>query len=322
MRRLLALVVATVVAWAPVAATGLGPSLDYVDVFRNRGEVWLLDGVRHELHRQGGGERPAKVFDLLDGSGKPRTWPRPSTGFTSFQADWLVVDGSDLLLRFSSTGRLKSSQTLPAPAWIIVSSGAQLFTYDVRPSSRGQRLWKSKDGRHFDPVGPRELETSGGQGILSAQRILAGGAGGDLFIAPVIGPPKLWRLGRSGAVSRVPLAYSRTARRSTLDGSVEDEYDLTQYSAPVADILIREDEEIVVLRNREDVRDRQGHVEVQERRRADRYSAGGKHLASVEFPESAGFLLRDEGGSLTALTRSGAIMTAAYSRPALGGILP
>lgn len=292
-------------------------------VAHQQGSVWLLAEDGSGIYAQRAMQPPALAVRLTDGSGRPYDWAaRPPIAVARFADRWLVVDGSTRLTVFERSGSFQRVVTLPAPATLIAASPRMVWIYNGLMTARGGRIWVAWTDLRFTAVAATLLdESSRGDRVLGAQLVLAAGYESDLYYAHLIGKPVIHSLKAGGQKTSFPVAFSRTSRRDTLVSWNPSVPGLDAYSSPVGEIVPLGPEGLIVLRNREDVR-RDGRLVPVLRLNVDRYGPDHRLRASATFGEPLRTVLRDEGKQVVALTLSGKVVTAPWTRPAPGGILP
>lgn len=298
------------------------PPVYFRHVAHQQGAVWLLAEDGSAIYTQQGVEAPRVMVRLTDASGRPYSWgKRPPVAVAKWRNHWLLVDGSDKLFTFHPSGALKGVSPLPTPATLIVASPQRLWVYNGLMTARGQRIWTSTDGARFTPTELAVIdESSRNDRVLGAQIVLAGGNGGDFYYAHLIGPPVLHRVLPGGRKVDVPVAFSRTPRREALTSWDPNQPSLEGYSSPVGEIVVLQDNSLIVLRNREDVR-RNGKPAPVLRLHVDRYSPNHRLTASAAFSEPVRSVLREDGKRVTVLTLSGKVVSAPWGTPFAGGVV-
>lgn len=247
--------------------------------------------------------------------GRRRDW----TGFARFRGEWWLADGTPALHVYAADGRWLRRVVAAAPASDLFVARGRLFLYDATPAPTPMRLWYSDDGRAFHrsqaanlvppTVPPRSL-------VIAVHVLFASTPDGGFVCAPLVGPPLLTRADRNGANRKqVPLAYSRRIEREKTAGIGRTDVPLEQYSAPVRDLLATPAGEIIVLRNREDVRAANGQVVPEQARRIDRYSHDGKHLGTATFGEKVRWIVSANASGVVAMTADGDIVRAVFAAP-------
>jgi len=306
-----------------VAAAAAAPLSDFIAVSRAADETWLLKRGGQSLFVQRGTSAPlpAATFHLRDG--RPFPWDREPLSLVRWRDRWLVANGGRNLWEFAGDGAFIDA--VPAPSLITdVAAGAGvLWAYSAAAPPGLPSLWISSDARRFSPV---QAAVTGGRGspeehVIAAQLIVAVSPRQELLFVHAAGAPELTRVGAGGAARAFPLAYSRSTARARLERFRPDAHDLTAYSQPARDVAVDGRGQIVVLRNREDVRDR-GKLAAIRGLRADRYSSDGRHLATATFPATVRFILRSDASRVLGLTDTGVVVTAAFGPPIAGGIVP
>jgi hypothetical protein len=312
-------------------------------VWREAGAAWLLADGGGAIWLQRGGAAPAEELRLTS-AGRPYRGRFTPRGLVRWRGEWLIVDGSDRLQRFGARGEWIGDRVLPTRASAITSSDRTLWLYNFLPTESGPRFWRSDDGVAFAAAAVPENPSAGesrAARALAAQLVLAGAPGGELYFSHLVGAPELRRLRGNAAVDVFSVAYSRSRRRAALEAFADGNFDPRSYSSPVADILVLPNGEVLVLRNREDVRagggaagfsppssrsvvglkpaaPPLGGLVIEVGRRLDRYSRDGAHLATAVLPDQGRWIL----GPASVLSPAGAVITAHFQKPMRGEVLP
>ncbi|MDP9192354.1 MAG: hypothetical protein M3P06_11705 [Acidobacteriota bacterium] len=292
------------------------PQPEFVAAWRAGAEAALLDSTGH-VHVYGS---QGKVRTLtLTASGSPMVWRHAPTGFARWNSEWLVADGTTQLKRFNASGAFIATVAVPANLFDLAVAGQTLWAANCLSKSPSNRLWSSTDGRRFTPV-PMKDDIDEPLALLYRNfMILAGSSGGDLFIAHSFDAPLVHRIFPFSNRATWPVAYSRSKSRASLEVIEKGVEDLTMYSSPVRDMLALPGE-LIVLRNREDVRTPQGVI-TQQGLRADRYGVGGRHVSSATFAEPMKWILRSDRQHVTGVTKGGVVRVARWGKPIAGGIV-
>ena len=304
--------VGALVAAAILAPAGVAAAPEFVASFRLPDRVYLTTAVG-ALHVSVDGD-PRKVFDFSDSPGRPHRWSRPVRSIAQFRSAWLVADGSNRVFRFDDRGILLETIATPFHAAMFCVAGDRIWVLSSLAQTAAEQLWFSLDGSRFEHAmiagPPARFETP-----LRNLLVLAGGRHGELYVAPVIGPPSAAQVWPRGKRENVPLAYSRTRHRASLAEVIGFIEDVTPYSQPVRDMLVADNGDLFVLRNREDVRATSGRVEAFAGRRVDRYDAAGRHLFTAVLPETARWLARINATEAVAITKNGVRVAGEWKRP-------
>jgi hypothetical protein len=264
------------------------------------------------------------------GSGQPQRavvlaakWRRPPFGFTRWRDEWLFVDGTTTLHRFTSKGAALPPRRLPVAATDIVTAGHILWIYNSLPRHNGPRFWTSATADEFRPtaasIGDADIPPR--ERVLQTQLALVGAPNGDLLYAHLVGPPALTRVKVNGDAKRISLAYTRSARRAALVRVVSEATDPSMYSTPVRHVAVGANGDILVVRNREDVRDASGRIREEQGRRVDRYTTDGKHVGTAVLTVSTLWVLSEAPGAVVAITPDGMLVRGAFGKPIPGGVI-
>jgi hypothetical protein len=289
---------------------------ELVAAWRNAAEAALID-ASGRIHLYG--EQGAVRVVALTANGRPMQWKHAPTGFTRWNSEWLVADGTPQLKRFTADGAFIAAFPVPANISDLTIAGKTLWAANFLSKTISHRLWTSTDGRRFTPVPMKDDVTDPLALLFRSHMILAGSPGGELFVTHLIDAPVVHRVVPLTNRTSWPLAYSRSKSRANLEHVVAGIDDLTMYSSPARDMLTIASE-LVVLRNREDIRTSQG-LATQQGLRADRYGVGGRHVASATFPEPMKWILRSDAQRVTAVTKTGVVRVARWGKPIAGGII-
>jgi hypothetical protein len=293
---------------------------EFSAIWREKGAAWLLAADGGGIWLQRGGAAPSEALRFTSG-GRPYRWRFAPRGLVRWRGEWLVIDGSERMARFDERGRLTGDRLLPTHASAITRSDRTLWLYDFLPSDAGPRFWKSDDGIAFVPVLVDDVTAGGGGSraarALAAQLVVSAGPGDELYFSHLVGAPEIRRVRPGASIDVVSVAYSRSRRRAALESFADGQFDPKAYSSPVADILPLPTGELLVLRNREDVR-RTGGTVTEVGRRIDRYSSDGAHIATAVLAESGRWIL----GPDAVLSPSGNVVRAVFQKPLRGEILP
>jgi hypothetical protein len=312
---LLSLVTALALAWAVTPAFA-APQAELVAAWRQGAESALLDATGH-IYVYGRQEIERTV--TLTANGHPFLWRHTPTGFARWNSEWLVADGTNQIRRFATNGVFLAAFSVPTNAFDFAAAGTTLWIANHLAPSAQTRLWSSTDGRRFTALSLDEDRTEDPFALaMRAQTILTGSSSGELYVAHIIDAPVVRRVFPRSKLTRWPVAYSRSRSRALLEYADPGIDDLTLYSSPVRDLLAIGADELVVLRNREDVRTSRG-MTTQQGLRADRYT-GGRHVASAIFPEPMKWILRSDAKHVTAVTKTGVVRVGEWGRPIAGGI--
>lgn len=264
------------------------------------------------------GPAPQKRFTLSDAAGHPYRFSRRVRTFARWHSEWLAADGTAQIVRFRADGVLAGIIDTPFRAGKLFVAGGRLWALSILAASPADQLWFSDDGKRFTAAGG---DASHRFESPNDNLILVGGNGkGDVFVAPIIGPPVLQRVWPAGKRRRFELAYGRTRGRATLEkaeGTIED---ATPYSQPVRDFVAGDSGDLIVLRNLEDVRNGAGRLERIRGRRVDHYDPNGRHLATASFPASMRWILAATPTEIRGLTESGTLASAPWGKPQPGEV--
>jgi len=313
--RFLVITSAVMVAATLVAATAPAPTLTLEAAWRGNGATWLINGVG-ELYELRPGQ-PIRRALLLTENGRARRWSRTPTSLANWKNQWFVTDGSNTMARFDAKGAFTGAISLPVRAANVIAAGPQLWIVNSAAPSPAEQLYSSTDGRTFKPY-RREGERFATP--MDNVLIIGGSGAGELWASRVVGPPVISRLA-PGPAKNVPVAYSRSKFRSTMESVTGLVDDVTIYSLPVRDLLPLDRSGVVVLRNREDVEDQSGKVIPFLGRRADRYDAGGKHTGTAVFPDSVHWIASVDQSGVTGVSRAGKVLTAKWGQQVPGTVL-
>ncbi len=277
-------------AWAFFGSTELAAS-DFPSAFHDRSGTYLLSGIGDGVYVPQPGSPPRLMIAFRDPSGKPFRWQKAPSGLAHWQSTWLISDGSIRITRFKEDGAFLG-------------------------------FFQTADGKKFSPLPP---PAGGGDAPfpnLSHNLLVIGGsAGGSLYFIPLFGQPVLRRILPAGSEQAIPIAYSRSQYRSSLDEVIGEVGDATKYSLPARDLLVLDGGDVIVLRNHEDIRGTSGRIEPIKGLRADRYDRSGKHIATATFKDSARWLVASGNDAVSAMTREGAPVAARWGKPIPGEIL-
>ena len=291
------------------------------------GTAWLLPAGGQALYEQRGNAAPkaAITFRLPDGT--PFVWHTPPFGFAHWRDSWLVADGGSTLWFFKGDGTFVDAVPLPVPITDLATDGRQtIWLYSsvmVGFASKDiHALWQSRDGAHFTPLNVELVRATPNRAValLEGQILIAGGSRDDLVFVHDTGPPALIRVEGKGGTRTVPLAYSRTKARATLEHYRPGFTELTAYSSPARDVAVEKNGDVLVLRNREDVFAGK-KVTTVHGLRVDRYR-NAQHTGTATFPSAVRFILRSDATSVVGLSQEGLVVSAAFDRPVPGAILP
>jgi hypothetical protein len=312
---------------ALVAAVGaLAPALNAAPLFtaayRSNSEAWLIDDVGKAIYRQAGDQPPQVAVPLRNLQKSAFVWRHRPCGLVRFRSDWLIADGTRMLYMFDSSGVFKRRLTLPAPSFDVFATGdEQIFVYDSHPGPDGGRLWSSSDLMTFRAV-PFRIHR---EGMTRRERLLtihlAFAAGNRTFyFVPGIGEAVATKVAvGTWKVSLFQLAYRRSRER-VLALKTLASTDLEAYPAAARDLVLLPSGELLVLRNREDVRNDRNTMTVRQGQRVDRYSGDGSHVATASLPKTCRWILAATTTELRALGADGTIVTASFRQPEAGGI--
>lgn len=260
-----------------------------------------------------------KLFTLSDAAGRPFRWHSTPTGITRWRSEWIVCDNSNRLLHFNVAGSFTGATEIAVRAIGVAVSADQLIIHNLVAASRADQLWSTKDGVNVSRI---PLPSTGAfQSPLDNLVIVAGDERGEIYTAPIVGPPVIrvaWPADRQRVIAA---AYSRTAFRASLEEPLGFVDDVGPYSQPFRDLYVLSDGGIAALRNREDVQTAPGKRATITGRRADRYDASGKQTATAEFPVTMRWVTAVTPRSVTAITRNGDVVTVAWGKPKPGEIL-
>jgi hypothetical protein len=305
---------------ATVAARmdALPPMPVFVAASRSSDSAVFLEESGETLFVQSGLEPPKTLLRLT----LPRPPIRRPSAIALWRSEWLAANGSDKLLRFSSEGHFLGDRTLPGSISELVTAGDVLWIHGL--GARGvAEFWSSRDGVRFDaaPVSGRPVAKNTISAVVEGQAVLAGRPDGVLLVGYLIGPPTLYRLSLDRRVETWKLAYRRSAERAGLEAYRNDRQELTDYSAPVRDLVANSDGTVLVLRNREDRRGGKKQLEIEVGQRVDQYASDGAHIGTASFGETIRWILRSRGKEIVALTREGRVLHAPIGPPQPGGLV-
>jgi hypothetical protein len=291
----------------------------HIAIVRNGEAAWLLRVGGDGIDVQEGKVAPKHLLSLRQPDGTPFRWKREPTSFARLSREWLFVNGTNTLHRFSEDGRYVSGVSLAiSPTDVIVLSG-KVWLYSAGPDGA---LLVGDTRLQFRSI-PRpntRASLSSVQRAVDAILIVAAGPREGLLYTHLIGPPILHYLSETDR-REFPLAYRRTARRASLTAG-EAGADQFAYSSPARDILSTSPETLLVLRNLED-EPAKGHGQFQPYigRRADVYRMlDGAHLGTATFDEPIRWLLRISKNAVVAIARSGRVVEEPIGKPIAGEI--
>ena len=299
------------------AATGA----EFVAAFRELPVSYLLTATGEIYGVRPGDSVPTSVFVLSDTAARrPFRWNSAVRSFVRWRSEWVVADGSKRLLHFDAGGAFSGSVEAPFRVGKLAVAGKRLFALNVLANNAGEQVWQSTDGKHFSPL-KRNGENRRFESPLDNLILLGGGHGDELYVASLIGPPVLHRIWPPDRLQDLRLAYSRSTLRAGLEEATGFIDDVTPYSQPIRDLVVSEQGDVLVLRNREDVRTPSGRLELISGQRADRYDASGRHMATAVFPRTMNWITLVTPASVWGMSKSGDIATAKWGKPIAGEIL-
>src|SRR5438132_5863699 len=291
---------------------------EFVAAFRERSTSCFISAVG-EIYALND-ERLAKAVILTDSSQHPFRWQSAVRSFARWRSQWIVADGSKRLLQFRANGVYAGVVEVPIRVGRLVTAGNYLWALNLLATKPDEQLWYSADGKKFSP-----LKTLGRQrpfdSPLENLVLLGGDRQGDLYAASMVGPPILRRVWPPKRALEIRLAYSRSAFRAGLEkpeGLIDD---VSSYSQPVRDVLGLDDASVVIVRNREDIRNASGKLELWSGRRADRYDSVGHHVGTAVFPRSINWIASTNGTSIRGINKAGEIAIAKWETPIPGEIV-
>lgn len=318
--RLLVLAVAFATAGQPALAAG-SQGTYFRAVGRSQTRAFLLNEQGDSVYSHERAASLTRLARLRTAAGQPWTWATMPLGLASFRGDFLVVNGTNVLERFSGDGLHKKRVTLPVRATAITSTAESVWLYSALPSVQGARFWRATNGEDFKAANVAFTADGDARSrVLDLQITFAVDADGTLYFARSIGEPVVHKRMVDGKDERVTVAYSRSRERSRATRYVEGRNDLTTYSAPVADLFIDARGRLIVTRNREDAARRDGGREVWLRRRVDIYDQRGRHIATATFPDTIRTVLQIDDTAVIAATNDGRVVRTRLDAPQPGGI--
>ncbi len=302
-----------------VAATTGNPMPPFRAVARSGSQTFLLDEHSRNIYASVAAQLPRAVTGLVAGA-RPFRWRVHPFTFALWRDSWLVANGTDELTRFSRAGAYQGTVRLPIEASNVVASGARLWIYSISAHVRGSRFWSSVDGVRFDPVRASFVDERAKPPakLLEAHALLAAAPGDRIAMIRSVGAPELRFVSADGTSETMQLAYSRTRERDGLTRFKKDGFLLTRYSSPASD-LVAQDDQVIVLRNREDVRVN-GVTQTVVGQRIDKY-VKGRHVATAEFPETVRWILGADTASVSGITLSRTVIRAKWSAPQPSAII-
>lgn len=293
----------------------VGMAAEFVSSCRVGPASYLLTGIG-EVYEAAPNASLRKAF-MLSANKLPVRWHQTPTSIAAWHSALYVANSTNALMRFDAHGAYLGSVALPVRTQHVVASDDALWIVNPLAPTRDTQLYRSTDGASFAPVPADGVK---GVSILSNLLILGGG-GGEVYVANTIGPPVVRRVSPLTRKQTFALAYARTKFRSTMlltEGVVED---VSIYSLPVRSLYVPGDGTLLALRNREDVLSPTGRVEQWLGRRIDKYDSRGRHVATALLPRSAHFIVYAAGTSVTAVSRSGDVVTGTWGAPVPGAII-
>lgn len=291
----------------------------FVAASRSSESAVFLEESGGALFVQNGLEPPKAMLRLIL---PPKPSRRPNA-ITLWRSEWLATNGSDKLLRFSSEGRFLGERTLPGAMSGLVTAGEVLWIHHGLGGRGATELWSSRDGERFDAAADsgRPVVTGTVSAIVEGQALFSGRPDGVLLLAYVIGPPTLYRLSLDRKVETWGLAYRRSQERAALETYRKDRQELTDYSAPVRDLVAGPNGTVLVLRNREDRRGGRKQLEPEVGRLVDQYASDGTHIGTAAFGETIQWILRSRGREIVVMTRDNRVLHAPLGPPQPGGLV-
>jgi hypothetical protein len=297
-------------------------ALDFPSAFHDRSGTYLLSAVGDGVYAPQPGSPPKLMITFRDPSGGPFRWQKSPRGLARWQSAWLISDGTTRITRFKENGAFAGVLDLPAHASFITVCGPALCFVNPVARSPSERIFKTVDGKKFLPLPPPA--GGGDEPFLNLSHnllVIGGSTDGTLYFIPLFGQPILRRLLPAGTEKAIPIAYSRSQFRASLDEVIGEVGDATKYSLPARDLLVLEGGDVIVLRNHEDVRGASGRLEPIKGKRADWYDRSGKHIATATFNDSARWLVSFRKDAVSATTRQGVPLTSRWAKPIAGEVL-
>lgn len=290
---------------------------EFVTAFRDASGAYALTQIG-ELY-QIDGRAVTKAFTFSDAGGRPYRWQSPPKNFARWHGEWIVCDNSARLLWFSNHGTFVRATNVPVRADRLAIAGDTLIVHNVIANSMAEQFWATIDGKSVARV--PVADTRRFESPLENLVVLAGGRHGEIYSAPLLGPPVVHLAWPAGRRRDIAVAYSRTAFRASLERPTGVVDDVAPYSQPLRDLYPLEDGGLAVLRNREDVRGHDGKTQSMVGRRLDRYDRAGRQTATAQFPSTMRWVIAVTGRGVTAVSRTGDIATVAWEKPLSGEIL-
>lgn len=312
-------VVALFAAAAALRMDASPPLPVFVAASRSADSAVFLEESGEALFVQSGLEPPKAMLRLTL---PPKPSRRPSA-IASWRSEWLAANGSDKLLRFSSVGRFLGERRLPVAISGLATAGDVIWVHHGLGARGVAEFWSSRDGARFEaaPNSGRPFVKGTVSSVVEGQALLAGRPDGALLIAYLIGPPTLYRLSADRRIESWGLAYRRSGERAALETYRKDRQELTDYSAPVRDLVAGPDGSVLVLRNREDRPGAQKRLELEVGQRVDQYASDGAHVGTAKFGETIQWILRPRGKEVVVLTRGGRVLREPLGPPEHGGLV-
>ncbi|MEO8033789.1 MAG: hypothetical protein ABI837_05105 [Acidobacteriota bacterium] len=310
----------TAVAFAAAVFTISAAATEFETVYHAPDTAYLMTAVG-EVFVVHGTEPLRRLFIFSDTPTRPHPWHKKPTGLTQWKSEWLVANNTGQLTRFDMKGMFLGYKKLPAGGTILTASGHWLWVIDILATSPVTQTWRSTDGTAFTPF--NLMNSSDARLVDQTQNlmVLSGTKTGTLFAVSIIGPPVIHRIDPPQTRRDIRAAYSRTRSRSNfekIEGMIDD---VTHYSLPVRDMVSSDNGELIALRNREDVKRSTGGTELLLGRRADRYDATGRQVATAVFSRSVHWIVSATLKTVTGVSRSGDVVTATWDRALPGEII-
>jgi hypothetical protein len=300
----------------PMASAGAA-GYEFVTAFRDSSSAYALTqiGEIYQIH----GPAVTKAVTLSDAAGRPYRWQNPPKSFVRWHGEWVVCDNSARLLWFSNRGTFVRATNVPVRADKIAVAGDALIVHSVVANTMAEQFWATVDGKSVARV--PVADTRRFESPLENLLVIAGGRHGEIYSAPLLGPPVVHLAWLAGRRRDIAVAYSRTAFRASLERPTGVVDDVDPYSQPLRDLYPLEDGGLAVLRNREDVRGHDGKTQSMVGRRLDRYDRAGRQTATAQFPSTMRWVIAVTERDVTAVSRTGDIATAVWGKPLSGEIL-
>jgi len=289
---------------------------EFVAAFRDSSGAYVLsdDAAIYRL----GSAHPSKLIQFSAPHGGAYHWLNEPTSFVRWRDGWLVSDASSTLLSFRPNGTFDRRVELPVRADRLAVSAGKLIVHNLLASTEAEQYWRSSDG-----VTVTRLSASDATKFASPLDnlvIVSGSEHGELYSGILIGAPLLRVISEDGKERKIAVAYTRTRARASFEhprGIVDD---ISGYSQPMRDLYAPAAGGVVVLRNREDVKDAAGKPSPYVGRRADLYDGTGRHLATAVFPVTVRWVVSADFKTIACVTKDGDPYQAAWGKPIEGGV--